>query len=307
MPTPQVNRIPVKEITDCKTWSMPAIDNSRQVFSSAKKEDKQRKAAEKRRQQEVVGEEVDSRVLKGPMTAKQLQEITESAQQEGHAEGFKRGFEEGRSAGHQQGLDKGQEETEQLQARLTQLIGSLVDPYHSNSNSLEKILFTTVNHLVRSIVQRELMVDSGQVLSFVQQAVDALPAGSDNLKIFLNPDDIVLLENFKAATHINWELHSDPKLSAGGCRVETKQSLVDFSVEERLRLLLQRFANGEFVSDQSVDDEVDKKVGDEENEEESNSMGGEEQTDEILPEDRLVEKGSDDENGSPDSTHNPEA
>jgi hypothetical protein len=51
-------------------------------------------------------------------------------------------------------------------------------------------------------------------------------------------------------------LHSDDRLTPGGCRIETKQSVVDFSVEERLRILTQQFINGELVGDSLVEDDV---------------------------------------------------
>lgn len=261
------NRIPVKQIKDCHTWEIPTIADDSKVVPCAEKEDRLKKEEEARRRTEIIGEEVDLPFGDEPLTAEQLRDIAETAQQEGYAEGFQRGFEEGKSTGYkegfQKGLDESREEVELQQSRMLQLIENLVDPFHTQTNALEGILLETVSHLVRSIVQRELITDSGQIISFVQQAIAALPAGSENVQIYLNPDDLVLVENFKTARHNRWQLNPDPDLTPGGCRVETKQSAVDFSVEERLRVLFQRFVNGEFASavvDEEVDREIDEEV-----------------------------------------------
>lgn len=242
------NRIPGRELTDYHSWPLPEIEESDNVIPCAEKEDRERREREVQRMCEVVGEEVEIDVDK-PLTAETLQEIINHAQQDGYANGFKQGHEEGHRKGYnegrQQGLDESRQRIQQQQQRVSQLFNALLDPCESQTDHLQNIVLQTVTTLVRSLVQRELLTDSSQITDFVRQAIDALPADAANVTLFLNPDDMLLVEEYVEAMGSHWQIRADASLLPGGCRIQTEQSLVDFSVESRLATLCQRFVNGE--------------------------------------------------------------
>ena len=100
-------------------------------------------------------------------------------------------------------------------------------------------------------MRRELLTDSGHILSVVKDAIAALPVGSKNISLHLNPDDLVLVENYASDLQKDWAFIGDANLLPGGCRVETKESLVDFTVETRMQHLLEEFEGKQLAAEES--------------------------------------------------------
>ena len=138
------------------------------------------------------------------------------------------------------------EETE----RLTMVANTLHHPLEVQDDALEFLLLQTVKKLATALVRRELQTDSGHILSVVKEAVAALPVGSKNLSLYLNPDDLALVENYAEEQKKDWTFVGDAELLPGGCRLETKESLVDFSVETHMQTLLQEFESKQLAAEE---------------------------------------------------------
>lgn len=171
---------------------------------------------------------------------------------------------EGYEAGQQKGLMEMRQQLVAEQQRFQKLAQALLDPVAEQDNDLEKLLLDVICTLSESVVQRELMTDSSHIISLVKTAVDALPVGSKNLRVCLNPDDLAAVETYAEEQQLNWQFIGDQQLAPGGCRIETSESRVDFSVEKRLKTLLTQFVNkqltdgsGESEDDFSLTDDVD--------------------------------------------------
>ena len=95
----------------------------------------------------------------------------------------------------------------------------------------------------------------------MELALDALPKSAENLKVFLHPDDIALLQEYYLAKAQHWPLHANPELTRGGVVVESKDSLVDFSIEQRLATLHKQFFDGELQESLIVDTESNGEHG----------------------------------------------
>ena len=91
------------------------------------------------------------------------------------------------------------------------------------------------------MVQREVQTDSSQILALVRNAIAALPVGSKNIRVCLNPDDLAAIETYAAEQQLEWKFFADEELLPGGCRIETPESRVNFSVSSRLQTLLEQF------------------------------------------------------------------
>jgi len=246
---------------ECRPWFPPLIDAAGNILPSAEKEDRQRQALEKKRRNEVVGQTIQRPKKLKPMTAKQLSDLSDSAYQDGYAAGFKQGEEDGTQKGHQagltQGLDESRSQAEKQRKQLLQLIDGLLTPFDQQTKQIEKMLLDTVVTLTKSMTQRELSSNSSQIQNFVREALLALPSGSDNIAIHVHPDDLALLKDFYVERINDWQLLSDPRITQGGCKVETKQSLVDFSVESRLQDLCKQFLEGKLIATSTQNDSVD--------------------------------------------------
>lgn len=263
------NRIAAEDVDEYRTWRVPLINDNGSVLPSAEKEARERKAQEMKRQGESI-EDVDMPAAKPKqgMTAQEMQEIIEAAEKDGFAQGHKEGFDKGMAEGYEAGQQKGLMEMRQQlvaeQQRFQKLAQALLDPVAEQDNDLEKLLLDVICTLTESVVQRELMTDSSHIISLVKTAVDALPVGSKNLRVCLNPDDLAAVETYAEEQQLHWQFIGDQQLAPGGCRIETSESRVDFSVEKRLKTLLTQFVNkqltdgsGESEDDFSLTDDVD--------------------------------------------------
>jgi len=253
------NRIPAEMLDNISTWALPEIDSAGNVVSTAEKEERERQLEQQRRASEVV-EEVDAEQMNfEPITAQQLQEITETAEKEGYDQGHQQGYQAGHTEGYKAGQAQGAAEMrEQLQAqqqRLQAVADALMKPIAPQDDAIEKALLDIVCTLTRSLVKRELLTDSGHILSVVQEAVAALPVGAKSLTLHLNPDDLVLIEDFAEEQQKDWQFIGDSNLLPGGCRIETRESLVDHSIEQRMETLLNQFVGKQLASDTAPLDE----------------------------------------------------
>ena len=62
--------------------------------------------------------------------------------------------------------------------------------------------------------------------------------GAGNLRIHVNPQDFELVKALRERHEESWKIVEDASLQPGGCRVESQNSLVDATVETRLKQAL---------------------------------------------------------------------
>jgi len=233
------SRIPKEQLTAYERWELPLLD--------------------------AYGNEVpreEERDIK-PLTAAELQDIHQQAQVEGHGaglekghqEGFAKGREEGFAQGvkagtvdgHKQGERAGREHSKQqmqaLEKRLDSVMESLVFPIRQQQNDLEEALVQLATAVAKAVVQRELFQDSSHILQVVRRAMAALPATTETVRISANPQDIEALQASLARLGAPTKLVEDATVSPGGCRVETRYSLVDFTVEKRFQQVVHALVN----------------------------------------------------------------
>jgi flagellar assembly protein FliH len=233
------SRIPKEQLTAYERWELPLLD--------------------------AYGNEVpreEERDIK-PLTAAELQDIHQQAQVEGHGaglekghqEGFAKGREEGFAQGvkagtvdgHKQGERAGREHSKQqmqaLEKRLDSVMESLVFPIRQQQNDLEEALVQLATAVAKAVVQRELFQDSSHILQVVRRAMAALPATTETVRISANPQDIEALQASLARLDAPTKLVEDATVSPGGCRVETRYSLVDFTVEKRFQQVVHALVN----------------------------------------------------------------
>jgi flagellar assembly protein FliH len=91
-----------------------------------------------------------------------------------------------------------------------------------------------------------------------------LPVGSKNIRISLNPDDLAAVETYAAEQQLEWKFFGDVSLQPGGCRIDTQESRVDYSVSTRLQTLLEQFVTKQLASgdDEDFEPEYDENIPD---------------------------------------------
>lgn len=179
-------------------------------------------------------------------------EEIEAIQKQAYAEGFALGKQEGYQAGFVEGSKKGYDENVHLiEARTDQLIAileSFTTPFKHLDDSVEQALADLSVKIARQILHREIELDSGQVIAAVKAAINALPIASQNLKLYLNPEDadLVRFNLGLGESQSAWEIIEDPSITRGGCKVDTEISHVDATIENRLNAVLESMFGEEF-------------------------------------------------------------
>ncbi|MDR7089495.1 flagellar assembly protein FliH [Cellvibrio fibrivorans] len=259
-----LNRIPAEVVENATTWVIPPITEHGKILSSAEKEARERRERLLRREKETI-ETVEIPEPEAPpqlgMTAEEMQAIFDTAEkdgfEQGHKEGFTKGNSEGYEAGRQQGLMEMRAQLVAEQQRFQKLANALLEPINAQDTDVEHLLLDVICTLTQSVVQRELLTDSSHIVSLVRNAVDALPIGSKNIRVCLNPDDLAAVETYAAEQQLAWSFFGDGELLPGGCRIETPESRVDFSVSSRLQTVLEQFISKQLASGDRDDDEGD--------------------------------------------------
>jgi flagellar assembly protein FliH len=252
-------RIASENLGEVTAWMLPPVDDSGKVLSSAEKEARVRREKLLRQEQETIEVvEVPEQQEPAGMTAQEMQDIFDAAEQAGFAQGQAEGFEKGKSdgfeAGRQQGLMEMRAQLTLEQQRFHTLANALLNPLTAQDNDLEHMLLDVICSLTQSVVQRELMLDSSHILRLVTAAVEALPIGSKNIRVSLHPEDLVAIEQYAAEQQVDWKLFADSQLQPGGCKIETPESRVDFSVSQRLQTVLEQFLTGQLAQADGADE-----------------------------------------------------
>ncbi len=246
-------RIPAEDVGEVRTWIIPPVTDGGRILSSAEKEARENRDKLLRQGKEKI-ENVDLPMRPGKpgMSAQHMQEIYDSIEKDGFKQGQQEGFQQGQAEGYEAGLQQGLVEMRaQLaieQSRLQTIMQALLQPLAAQDDDLENMLLDIICSLTQSVVQRELLLDSSQILALVDTAVAALPVGSKNIRVCVNPDDLIKLEAYAEEQQLAWKFFGDTQLLPGGCRVETPESRVDYSVSLRLKTVLEQFLTGQLTN-----------------------------------------------------------
>lgn len=182
-----------------------------------------------------------------PLTAEDIENIRQQAYQDGLKEGRKAGYQQGlqegreagKEAGHAEGLESGQREAQQqMQQRVKQLstlMQQLLDPISLNQQQVEQGIVNLALALSRSVIQRELQLDSRVVASLVPRLLASLPKTASGIRIQVAVEDYDAVEQALESLNTEAELQGVATMHAGGCVVETSTQYIDATLEKRFQ------------------------------------------------------------------------
>lgn len=174
--------------------------------------------------------DVDISNVKAP-TANDLEKLQKHAVQEASKRGYEEGFTKGLKTGEAQVMQK----VESLES----VIRSLASPYEEFDERVENEIASLAIQISKQLVRRELKADSGQVIGVVKEALAALPSSSQNIQLFLHPEDAMLVKSaLSLDDEARWKVVEDPVITRGGCRVATDASTIDATIENRLMAII---------------------------------------------------------------------
>ena len=164
-------------------------------------------------------------------TIEQISEIEEQARQEGYAEGHAEGL--------AKGLAEGREEATRETARLRELADRFATEISQADEAISQQVLDLSLDFARAMLKSSLAINPERVIPLVREAVRYLPAIHQPALLYMNPDDVVLLQEKigEELTKMGWQLTGDAQLEPGGCRVETAHNQIDASLPTRWQRL----------------------------------------------------------------------
>ena len=184
---------------------------------------------------------VSGPVVSSKVTAEELESIQKQAYNEGFA------------LGQREGLQHKKQELEENAASLRSILELLTEPLKELDDDVVNQLAQLSMTVARQVVRRELHTDEGEIVGIVREAMSALPASTRKITLHIHPDDSELIRNaFSLGNEdeLRWKVIEDPMISRGGCKISSKNSRIDATVEGRLNRIINTLLGGERESDE---------------------------------------------------------
>jgi len=259
-------RVPAEEFNkvEYKVWAPPVVDEAGHLVQAEKSDHDRGRSHDTQENQEGATENV---------SAEEVEKIRDNARQEGldigKQEGISQGKQEGINQGKQEGIDQGKEEGRKLGLeqgladaktqvdekllRLNKLLTNLTHAINEQDYKIEQALLNLITEIARAVVKRDLEINPEQIMAVVKEAVAVLPPTRDNIRIFVNPNELDLVKEAAEQGGENWRIFADESLTVGGCRVETEQSVVDFTTDTRFKTMIDQILAKQLSLPQEID------------------------------------------------------
>jgi flagellar assembly protein FliH len=234
----QGSRIPADKSSLFNTWDVPEVKDGQIV------------QVEKLRQRGPKGQLVNidkHEVIYRSLTAGQLEEISNQAYEDVRAQAYQDGLKQGRADGYQAGMQAGLEAVQKQAKSLRLTMDTLLQGICGQEDEIEQALVNLAVCVASAVLRRELTIDSQQIRQVVSEAIAVLPLGASNITIHLSEQDFKLMHTHSDIPE-SLQLQIDRTLTPGGCRVQTRHSAVDYTLEEQFQqtvnaLVEKRFAD----------------------------------------------------------------
>ena len=181
--------------------------------------------------------------MAGMPTARQLEEM--------HRHAYEEGFASGRDAGYADGERRATDAMGPRITRLDSILAQLSAPLATLDEALVESVAELALLIARHLVRRELRTAPGEVIGVVRETMRLLPVASRGTTLHLNPDDVDLVRAAFAldTDGFTWRIEPDPRVTRGGCLIETEASRIDATVESRVAAIASKMFGGERDSD----------------------------------------------------------
>lgn len=243
----QASRIPVESIDkeSVSAWDLPSISKDGKIVHSAE--------AEKRKQESERVEDIPRPAKSNVLTAEELEKISRDAYDEAFAEGKTDGYNKGLEEGQRKAYNDTQHVLNEERKKLSAIAEALFAPMTEQQEALENVIVDMTVQLVKHLLRKEVASDPSVLYPVVTTALAALPAGANNIEVHLNKEDAALFKSACPDLQPDWKIVADPQLASGGCKIVTAESLVDYSLEKRMRDYLADIAMQPAVAEADVE------------------------------------------------------
>ena len=149
-------------------------------------------------------------------TASQIEEIQRQAREEGF------------QSGYAEGVQKAAQENR----RLAEVIDALTQQV--DEQVAQELLDLSLD-VARQMLHQALKVNPELLLAVVREAIGTFPHFMQGAHLVLHPDDAALVRERmgEQLSHSGWKIFEDARIERGGARIETANSQIDATLENR--------------------------------------------------------------------------
>lgn len=146
----------------------------------------------------------------------------------------KAAYEEGFARGHAEGYAHGNRAAQAVAAQMSLLLEHLSRPLKDLNIEVEHALIRLVIDTARRLVNHAIELEPRLVSGAVHEAVSSVATSTREMKIFVHPEDLLVLNNqLTLTTDACWKMMPDATLRRGDCRVVTESSQIDARLDTR--------------------------------------------------------------------------
>jgi flagellar assembly protein FliH len=168
-----------------------------------------------------------TRETRKPQTVEEVQALRQQAVEDGRQEGIKKGLAEMQAKARQ----------------LANVFDFMANPLQKLDTQVEKEVTRLAIMIAQMLLRKECSIDAGHIQSLIHETLEYLPINPRNVRIRLNPNDIILLTQagieLKTA---DWICVGDKTIAQGGCVVESDTSHIDATVENRVQQIFDQLS-----------------------------------------------------------------
>ena len=172
-----------------------------------------------------------------PASAPSIEQIRETARQEGYTAGY--------SEGQSKGLEDAKAHTKVLNDQFADLLSSLEQPFARQEVDVSEYLLGLLSAMCMRILRRELIGDEDFIRGCLERAMDTIASQDSVIRVTVHPEDKAVVEELWDPQLASLALYEDSTIIRGGCCVERGDSLVDSTIENQLRQILEQLADSE--------------------------------------------------------------
>ena len=147
--------------------------------------------------------------------------------------------ERGLQEGYKEGIAASEEEAGRMREEAMSVLNKAAAKTTNLLQNAEEEVVELAMDIASKVVRSHVLVKPETVAALAREALER-SAAAQHYSIFVNPDDVGLLEQYiselRRGTGAGSRIHivDDPGIERGGCRIETESGLVDMTLESQL-------------------------------------------------------------------------
>lgn len=174
---------------------------------------------------------VKEREVKLP-TPEDIQKIYDEARRKGRSEGY--------SDGYRDGMETAKSSVDEFSRNMSCLASPLKNIEEKIAHDMARLAVG----IAKSVIRREVSMNPEVIISLANESISILPVKTASVSVHMNPEDCKILMSHLDTSVIDYKIIEDASISRGGCRVVTKDSVVDCSLETRIEQVLDGVLGG---------------------------------------------------------------